>query len=145
MPPFILPCRALRGDAVDISPGTADLKNSQRLAAREGVFVPGAGAFPGPGREDGVQGFPASTSSTATASCITWSTALAAGEIARILKPGGKAVFIEPLAYNPVIWVYRHLAAGVRTESEEPMTYLKFRAMAGYFQQLPAGCEVQSL
>ena len=62
-------------------------------------------------------------------------TALAAGEIARILKPGGKAVFIEPLAYNPLIWVYRRLAAGVRTESEAPMTYLKFRAMAGYFSR----------
>ena len=58
---------------------------------------------------------------------------VSAPEIARVLKPGGRAVFIEPLAYNPVIAVYRRLAAGVRTEAERPMTYAKFRRMAGYF------------
>jgi len=58
---------------------------------------------------------------------------VSAPEIARVLKPGGRAVFIEPLAYNPVISVYRRLAAGVRTEAEQPMTYAKFRCMAGYF------------
>ncbi len=59
--------------------------------------------------------------------------AVSAPEIARVLKPGGRAVFIEPLAYNPVIAVYRRLAAGVRTEAEQPMTYAKFRRMAKYF------------
>jgi len=39
----------------------------------------------------------------------------AVAEAARVLKPGGKAVFIEPLSYNPVINVYRHIAKTVRT------------------------------
>lgn len=55
-------------------------------------------------------------------------------EIARVLKKGGKGIFIEPLAYNPVIEVYRYLASGVRTEAEAPMTYAKFRKLAAYFQ-----------
>lgn len=44
-----------------------------------------------------------------------------AGEVARILKPGGKAAFIEPLAHNPVINVYRRMAAPFRTPGEQPL------------------------
>ena len=55
-------------------------------------------------------------------------------EIARVLKKGGRGIFIEPLAYNPVINVYRALASGVRTEAEAPMTYAKFRRLGSYFK-----------
>lgn len=43
-------------------------------------------------------------------------------EIKRVLKPGGEAYFIEPLSYNPVINVYRHMASHVRTVDEEPLS-----------------------
>ncbi len=47
---------------------------------------------------------------------------LAAGrEIERVLKPGGIAVFIEPLPYNPFIQIYRLLAKDVRTKEEKPL------------------------
>ncbi len=36
-------------------------------------------------------------------------------ELARILKPSGKACFIEPIPYNPIINAYRKIAASVRT------------------------------
>lgn len=43
-------------------------------------------------------------------------------EVYRVLEPGGLAAFIEPLCYNPVIWVYRALARSVRTEDERPLS-----------------------
>jgi ubiquinone/menaquinone biosynthesis C-methylase UbiE len=42
-------------------------------------------------------------------------------EMHRILKPGGKACFWDPLKHNPVINVYRRMATEVRTEDETPL------------------------
>lgn len=42
-------------------------------------------------------------------------------EMHRILKPGGKACFWDPLKHNPVINVYRRIATKVRTEDETPL------------------------
>jgi ubiquinone/menaquinone biosynthesis C-methylase UbiE len=42
-------------------------------------------------------------------------------EIHRILKPGGKMCFWDPLRHNPVINVYRKMATEVRTEDETPL------------------------
>jgi SAM-dependent methyltransferase len=42
-------------------------------------------------------------------------------EMQRILKPGGKACFWDPLIHNPVINVYRRMATEVRTEDETPL------------------------
>lgn len=44
-------------------------------------------------------------------------------EVKRILKKGGRAVFIEPLGYNPIIQVYRYMAGDVRTKMERPFTF----------------------
>lgn len=46
-----------------------------------------------------------------------------AKEIKRVLKKGGRAVFIEPLGYNPIIQIYRFLATDVRTKMERPFTF----------------------
>jgi SAM-dependent methyltransferase len=45
------------------------------------------------------------------------------GEIRRVLKPGGRFFSIDPLAYNPVINVYRRMAMEVRTADERPLTF----------------------
>lgn len=42
-------------------------------------------------------------------------------EMHRVLKPGGKACFWDPLKHNPVINVYRRMATEVRTEDETPL------------------------
>lgn len=46
---------------------------------------------------------------------------LAIAEMHRVLKPGGKACFWDPLKHNPVINVYRRMATKVRTEDETPL------------------------
>lgn len=46
-----------------------------------------------------------------------------AGEIKRVLKKNGKAFFVEPLSYNPIIGVYRKIANKVRTLDEKPMSF----------------------
>lgn len=43
-------------------------------------------------------------------------------EIARVLKPTGSAVFLEPLAHNPLINAVRRLTPGARTADEHPLT-----------------------
>lgn len=57
----------------------------------------------------------------------------ASAEVFRVLKPGGKAVFIEPLPYNPAINVYRWMARDVRTEDEQPLTYAQIRSFCRPF------------
>lgn len=42
-------------------------------------------------------------------------------EIHRVLKPGGKMCFWDPLKHNPVINVYRRMATEVRTDDETPL------------------------
>jgi ubiquinone/menaquinone biosynthesis C-methylase UbiE len=42
-------------------------------------------------------------------------------EMHRVLKPGGKACFWDPLRHNPVINIYRRMATAVRTEDETPL------------------------
>jgi len=43
-------------------------------------------------------------------------------EVFRVLKKGGKFYSWDPLAYNPIINIYRKKAMGVRTEDEHPLT-----------------------
>ena len=49
-------------------------------------------------------------------------------EMHRVLKPGGKACFWDPLKHNPVINIYRLIAKDVRTKDEKPLNIniLKF-------------------
>ncbi len=43
-------------------------------------------------------------------------------EIARVLKPGGKAAFIDDLRYHPALWLYRQLTRRRHTLFEQPLT-----------------------
>jgi SAM-dependent methyltransferase len=42
-------------------------------------------------------------------------------EIRRVLRPGGYAVFLEPLGHNPLINWYRRRTPHLRTEDEHPL------------------------
>ena len=43
-------------------------------------------------------------------------------EIRRVLKPGGRILFQEPLADNPLLKVFRKLTPAARTTDEKPLT-----------------------
>ena len=50
-------------------------------------------------------------------------------ELARILRPSGQGCFIEPLADNPVINVYRRMASKLRTPDERPHHQVRRRLL----------------
>jgi ubiquinone/menaquinone biosynthesis C-methylase UbiE len=56
--------------------------------------------------------------------------------IARVLKPGGAAIFLEPLAHNPLINLYRRMTPNLRTEDEHPLTMRDARAAKAHFGSL---------
>jgi SAM-dependent methyltransferase len=53
--------------------------------------------------------------------------------IHRALRPGGWFFSWDPLAYNPVINVYRKIATEVRTPDERPLTRADFAAARRHF------------
>lgn len=60
---------------------------------------------------------------------------LAIQEIKRILKPGGYAVFYEPLGHNPLINLYRWLTPSSRTDDEHPLKAKELKRMTRAFSQ----------
>lgn len=61
---------------------------------------------------------------------------LAVKEVSRVLKKDCLAIFIEPLAYNPVIKLYRKIAKEVRTDTETPFNLNQIACMKPYFSSL---------
>ncbi|MBW4471130.1 MAG: class I SAM-dependent methyltransferase [Stenomitos rutilans HA7619-LM2] len=61
---------------------------------------------------------------------------LAIQEMYRVLKPGGKACFWDPLKHNPVINVYRRIAIKVRTEDETPLDITVVNFVRSRFTQV---------
>ncbi len=57
----------------------------------------------------------------------------ALAEVRRVLKPGGRACFWDPLAGNPAINVYRRMANKVRTTDEHPLTRGDLKLFKSYF------------
>jgi ubiquinone/menaquinone biosynthesis C-methylase UbiE len=57
-------------------------------------------------------------------------------EIARTLKPGGKAIFIEPLGHNPAINWYRRRTPEMRTSDEHPLVSRDLAAASKYFSKI---------
>lgn len=54
-------------------------------------------------------------------------------ELSRTLRPGGTAVFLEPLGHNPLINLYRRLTPGMRSVDEHPLLSADFRKASNYF------------
>lgn len=54
-------------------------------------------------------------------------------ELLRVLKPGGAAVFAEPLGTNPAINLYRRLTPAYRTPDEKPLLLSSFASQIGSF------------
>lgn len=57
----------------------------------------------------------------------------AAREVHRVLRPGGKAFFVEPLPYNPVIHIYRRMATKVRSLDERPLSFKQLESFGSIF------------
>jgi SAM-dependent methyltransferase len=57
-------------------------------------------------------------------------------EIVRTLRPGGSAVFIEPLGHNPLINRFRKKTPSLRTEDEHPLRAGDFDLARRYFQEV---------
>ncbi len=57
-------------------------------------------------------------------------------EVYRVLKEGGVFVSWDPLAHNPVINIYRHLANEVRTEDERPVRIRDLKIYRRYFNKV---------
>lgn len=57
-------------------------------------------------------------------------------QIYRALKPGGRFFSFDPIAYNPLINVYRRMATKTRTVDESPLTTAEFRLAKRYFSNL---------
>ncbi len=58
---------------------------------------------------------------------------IAAERIFHVLRPGGIAVFLEPLDYNPVIRLFRLVTPQRRTPTEKPLRYDQIEHLAGRF------------
>jgi SAM-dependent methyltransferase len=59
-----------------------------------------------------------------------------AREVARVLRPGGRAVFWEPLGLNPLINAYRWLTPSARTPDEHPLLPGDFEIYKKHFEQV---------
>jgi SAM-dependent methyltransferase len=56
------------------------------------------------------------------------------GEVARVLRPSGRALFIEPLGHNPLINLYRRLTPTMRTPDEHPLRLTELEFASEFFQ-----------
>lgn len=60
----------------------------------------------------------------------------ALGEIRRVLKKGGRGIFIEPLGMNPLINLYRKLTPQNHTPDEHPLKTSDFRTLSLLFKEV---------
>lgn len=52
----------------------------------------------------------------------------------RVLRPSGRVVMIEPMAWNPVVMLYRWLTPSMRTSDEHPLKPKDFKIMRASFR-----------
>jgi SAM-dependent methyltransferase len=56
--------------------------------------------------------------------------------LARVMKPGGRAVFWEPLGHNPAINLFRRLTPQLRTKDEHPLLMRDLGTANAYFEKV---------
>ena len=61
---------------------------------------------------------------------------LAIDSIVKVLKPDGKAVFLEPLGHNILIDLYRRLTPSIRSEDEHPLLDKDLAFLGQHFHQV---------
>lgn len=117
--------------AADISSGMLDVVS--RLAKRHGVRVDTAVAS-----ADDLAAFADQSFDIVYAANLLHHVDIGKclSEVRRVLKPGGKAAFWDPLAYNPAINVYRRMAGAVRTENEHPLKRTDVALMRSMFREV---------
>jgi SAM-dependent methyltransferase len=57
-------------------------------------------------------------------------------EISRVLRPGGKAIFTEPLGHNPAINLFRKMTPQYRTVDEHPLVMGDLKVARGAFREV---------
>jgi len=57
------------------------------------------------------------------------------GEIARVLRPEGLAVFMEPLGHNLAMRLFRRVTPSMRTSDEHPLLRRDLRSAESYFKR----------
>jgi SAM-dependent methyltransferase len=57
-------------------------------------------------------------------------------QVRRVLKQRGRFFTLDPLAYNPVINIYRRMATAVRSEDETPLTFHDIALARKYFSNV---------
>jgi ubiquinone/menaquinone biosynthesis C-methylase UbiE len=58
---------------------------------------------------------------------------IATSELLRVLRPGGKLFFVEPLYHNPMAALFRLLTPHARTVDEKPLTRSEVKAIESQF------------
>ena len=61
---------------------------------------------------------------------------VALAELARVMRPGAKAVFMEPLGHNPAINAFRLLTPKLRTADEHPLVRRDFKTIRRHFNKV---------
>lgn len=64
----------------------------------------------------------------------------AAKSWSRCLKPGGKVHMLEPMAFNPLIALYRFLTPSMRTPDEHPLRPRDLRILRRHFGEVEMDC-----
>lgn len=60
---------------------------------------------------------------------------LAKQHLARVLKPNGFGIFLEPLNYNPILNLFRVFTPHRRTPTEKPLTFRQIKFLADSFSR----------
>lgn len=64
--------------------------------------------------------------------------ARAVAEVKRVLRPGGRAVFYEPVAHNPLVNLYRVMTPSRHTRDEHPLRMADIRSIGSSFAAFQA-------
>ncbi len=63
----------------------------------------------------------------------------ALSQIVRVLRPGGSALFLEPLGHNPLINAFRRVTPRLRSVDEHPLLEADLEALSGPFGDVVVG------